>query len=43
MHLMNSTQGDGSVQLVIYTEAAILTEFKRLFYAKFDDILHSTF
>ncbi|XP_037449716.1 hydroxycinnamoyltransferase 4-like [Triticum dicoccoides] len=43
VHLMNSTQGDGSVQLVIYTEAAILTEFKRLFYAKFDDILHSKF
>lgn len=43
VHLMNSTKGDDSVHLVIYTETAILKEFKRLFYAKFDGMLHSKF
>lgn len=43
VHPMNSTRGYGGVHLVIYTEASILKEFKRLFYVMFDRMLHSKF
>ncbi|KAE8787146.1 Anthranilate N-benzoyltransferase protein 1 [Hordeum vulgare] len=43
VHLIGSGQGDGSVRIVMCTEAAILQEFKRLFYAKVKSMVYSKF
>lgn len=39
--LMKSTQGNGSVHLVMCIESAVLKDFERLFYAKFDNMVCS--
>lgn len=41
MIMMNSAQGDGGVCLSICIEAAILKEFERFLYAKFDSKVYS--
>ncbi|XP_044446851.1 putrescine hydroxycinnamoyltransferase 1-like [Triticum aestivum] len=43
VHLIDSAQGDGSVRIIMSIEAAILSELKRLLYAKFDNMLYSKF
>ena len=42
VHLIDSAQGDGSGRIIMSIEAAILSEFKRLLYAKFN-MLYSKF
>ena len=43
VHLIDSAQGDGSVRIIMSIEAAILSELKRLLYAKFNNKLYSKF
>ncbi|EMS65855.1 Anthranilate N-benzoyltransferase protein 1 [Triticum urartu] len=43
VHLIDSAEGDGSVRIIMSIEVAILSEFKRLLYAKFNNMLYSKF
>ncbi|XP_044408663.1 putrescine hydroxycinnamoyltransferase 1-like [Triticum aestivum] len=43
VHLIDSPQGDGSVRIIMSIEAAILSELKRLLYAKLNNKLYSKF